>query len=414
MLRPNRGLMIWIKFPTLSLVDFEAPTLRRGIFYIRLVGVILLVLMLENFKKLDWVLFLSIMPLLAAGLISMKSFGFSQEAGDYFFWRQLIWIGLGLILFFGISFAGLRWLRFGPVLILFYLAVNLMLVALLAFGQASKGAVSWFRFGVFSLEPSELAKISLILILAKYFSRRHIEIANVKHIVISGLYAFLPAALVFLQPDFGSAIVISVLWVGMVMASGISKKHFFILILTAIFSAAIIWFFLLAPYQKARIYSFFNPYLDPRGAGYHAIQSKIAVGAGGLFGRGIGLGSQSRLEFLPEHQTDFIFAAFAEEWGFAGSLFLFIFFALVVWRVAKAGSIMKDNFGRLYAVGLGTFLVSQFFIHVGMNVGLLPITGLPLPFVSYGGSSLLSFFAVLGVLMSLKIHSSFLAGEADQ
>ncbi|QQG46644.1 MAG: rod shape-determining protein RodA [Candidatus Niyogibacteria bacterium] len=365
-----------------------------------------------NFKKLDWVLFLSIMPLLAAGLISMKSFDFSpQGAGDYFFWRQLIWIGLGLILFFGISFADLRWLRFALPLILIYFAVNLMLAALLIFGQETKGAVSWLKFGAFSFEPSELVKIILILILAKYFSRRHIEIANFKHIIVSGLYAFLPAALVFLQPDLGSAIVISALWFAMIMASGISKKHFFILVLAAILLASLLWFSFLEPYQRSRIYSFFNPYLDPLGAGYHTIQAKIAIGSGGLYGRGIGFGSQSRLEFLPEHQTDFIFAAYAEEWGFLGVTFLFIFFALVVWRVARTGSLLNDNFGRLYAVGLGALLVAQFLIHVGMNIGFLPITGLPLPFVSYGGSSLLVFFLGLGILMSLKINSPFSAGE---
>ena len=241
--------------------------------------------------------------------------------------------------------------------------------------------------------------------MAKYFSRRHIEIANVKHIIVSGFYALLPAGMVFLQPDLGSAMVLSTLWFGMVMASGISKKHFFILVAAVLLVSALLWFFLMAPYQKARIYSFLNPYLDPRGAGYHTIQSKIAVGSGGLYGRGIGMGSQSRLEFLPEHQTDFIFAAFAEEWGLMGALFLISFFGLTVWRVAKIGYFLGDNFGRLYAVGLSVLLTTQFFVHVGMNVGLLPITGLPLPFVSYGGSSLVTFFAALGILMSLKTKS---------
>lgn len=364
--------------------------------------------MTDNFKKIDWVLLLSVLPLLAAGLVTMKSFEPSTElgvGGDYFFWRQVVWIILGLAVFFSISFLDLRWLRQSAPLIFIYFLISAMLLMLAIFGEETKGAASWIRLGAFSLEPSELAKISLILILAKYFSRRHIEIANVKHIIVSGFYAMIPVGLVFLQPDLGSAVVLSILWFGMVMASGISKKHFFILALSFIAVSAVLWIFVLAPYQKARIYSFLNPYLDPRGAGYHTIQSKIAVGSGGFYGRGIGFGSQSRLEFLPEHQTDFIFAAYAEEWGFFGAAFLIAFFTLLIWRVAKIGSFLSDNFGRLYAVGLGTLLTTQFFVHVGMNVGLLPITGLPLPFVSYGGSSLLTFFAALGILMSLKIKS---------
>lgn len=365
-------------------------------------------LMIGNLKKIDWIMLLSILPLLVAGLVTMKSFG---SENDYFFWRQLIWIGAGLAVFFTLSFSDLRWLYSGPVLVLIYFLTNALLLFLLMFGDETKGAASWIRLGAFSAEPSELAKVALILILAKYFSRRHIEIANIRHIIISGFYMLFPALLVFMQPDLGSAAVIGILWLGMVMASGISKKHFFILTGSVLLASAFLWIFVLAPYQKARIYSFLNPYLDPLGAGYHTIQSKIAVGAGGLFGRGIGFGSQSRLEFLPEHQTDFVFAAFAEEWGFFGSALLIAFFFLVVWRVARAGFSLSDNFGRLYAAGLSVLLVSQFFIHVGMNTGVLPITGLPLPFVSYGGSHLITLFVALGILASLKMKSSFLARE---
>ncbi len=371
-------------------------------------------LMTESLKKIDWVLLLSVLPLLIMGLVTMKSFGLPEQAGaggDYFFWRQLIWIGAGLAVFFALSFSDLRWLYSGFVLVIIYFFINALLIFLLAFGGETKGASSWLRLGAFSVEPSELAKIILVLVLAKYFSRRHIEIANVRHIIVSGLYAFLPLGIIFLQPDLGSASIIGILWLGMVMASGISKKHFFILSGASILISLLLWTFILAPYQQARIYSFLNPYLDPTGAGYHTIQSKIAVGAGGLFGRGIGFGSQSRLEFLPEHQTDFIFAAFSEEWGFFGSMLLIIFFFLVVWRVARSGFFLSDNFGRLYAAGLSILLISQFFIHVGMNVGVLPITGLPLPFVSYGGSSMVIFFTALGILSSLKIKSSFQAND---
>lgn len=348
-------------------------------------------------KKIDWILLGSLVPLLIAGLITMKSFG---EGADYFFTRQLIWIVLGVAIFLWLSFSDLSFLRSPAILVILYLVGVLGLLLLFFVGDPVRGAASWFRFGLFSLEPVEPIKIILVLMLAKYFSRRHIDIANIRHIIVSGLYILAPTLLVFLQPDLGSALVIGVLWLGMIMASGISKKHFFSLMILGAIVFTLMWAFALAPYQKDRITAFIDPYIDPQGAGYHTIQTQIAVGAGGLWGRGIGLGTQSRLEFLPEHETDFIFSAFAEEWGFAGVLFLVIFFGLVVWRVLRVGMLGEGNFEKLFAIGLGILLIAQFFIHVGMNVGLMPITGLSLPFVSYGGSSLITLFASLGILSS--------------
>lgn len=353
-------------------------------------------------KKIDWILFLSLIPLMSAGLITMKSFGPQAGVGqDYFFVRQLIWIALALVAFFWISFSDSSYLRSRFVLVALYLIGIAGLLLLFVVDGSVRGAASWFHLGLFSLEPVEPIKIILILLLAKYFSRRHIDIANIRHIIVSGLYVLIPLLLVFLQPDLGSALVIAAIWLGMVMASGISKKHFFSLMLLAIIVSTTLWFSVLAPYQRLRIYSFIDPYIDPQGAGYHTIQSQIAVGAGGLWGRGIGFGSQSRLEFLPEHETDFIFAAYAEEWGMIGSMLLATFFALVIWRILRIGIIGEGNFERFYAIGLGTLLITQFFIHIGMNVGLMPITGLPLPFISYGGSSLITLFAALGILNAL-------------
>ena len=364
--------------------------------------------MAARLKKIDWVLLLALAPLLIAGLITMKSFGpaASGGAGDYFFWRQLIWIAAGFIIFLWFSLSDLRWMFSSLALVVLYLSAVISLILLLLVGNPTRGAVSWFKLGLFSFDPTEVVKIILILILAKYFSRRHIEIANVKHIVISGFYAVLPAILIFLQPDFGSSLILGAIWFAMTMASGISKKHFFILIASAAAIFAVCWFFILAPYQRLRIYSFLNPYLDPRGSGYHTIQTTIAVGAGGVWGRGIGLGSQSRLEFLPEHRTDFIFAAIGEELGFVGVVFLIIFFTLLIFRIIKMAAAGNENFIRLYATGFAILLISQFLVHTGMNVGLLPITGVPLPLVSYGGSSLITFFASLGILMSMRAKST--------
>ncbi|MCH7883381.1 FtsW/RodA/SpoVE family cell cycle protein, partial [Patescibacteria group bacterium] len=242
-------------------------------------------------EKIDWILFLSAIPLLTAGLITMRSFG---GGDDYFFGRQLIWIALGIAIFLWLSFSDLAFLRSSGTLVTFYLIGIFALVLLLVIGGSVRGAASWFHFGIFSLEPVEPIKIILILMLAKYFSRRHIDIANIRHIIVSGFYVLIPMMLVFLQPDFGSALVLGVLWLGMVMASGISKKHFFALMALATVGFIVLWFFVLAPYQRLRIEAFIDPYIDPQGAGYHTIQTQIAVGAGGLWGRGIGFGSQSR------------------------------------------------------------------------------------------------------------------------
>ncbi|MBI1957406.1 MAG: rod shape-determining protein RodA [Candidatus Niyogibacteria bacterium] len=349
--------------------------------------------------RIDWILFASLVPLLFAGLITMKSFG---GGDDYFFWRQLAWIAASVAVFFGLSWSDPALLRSRSTLIGMYGAGLAALFLLFMTADPIRGASSWFRIGALSLEPVEPMKIILALILAKYFSRRHIEIANIRHIIVSGLYVLLPLILVFIQPDLGSALILIALWLATVLASGISKKHFFALGILAVAVAVIGWFFVLEPYQRTRIYSFLDPYLDPRGGGYHTIQAQIAVGAGSFWGRGIGYGSQSRLEFLPEPETDFMFAAFAEEWGFVGSFLLLIFFGIAVWRILRVGVMGEGNFERLFAIGFASTIIAQFFIHVGMNVGLLPITGLPLPFVSYGGSSLITLFAGLGILNSLS------------
>ena len=364
---------------------------------------------------IDWVLFFSLVPLLVAGLISMKGLAqplgldaggaLSGETGDYFFTRQLLWISLGIAVFLAFSFIDWRFLKRGELLLGLLFLSLLSLAFLVVFGTKVRGAAHWLRFSGFSVDPSDPIKLLLVLILAKYFSRRHIEIANIKHILISATYAIVPAGLVFLQPDFGSALVILSIWLGMVAVSGISKKHLALVFLTGILIFSIGWFFVLKPYQKSRILVFLNPLKDAKGAGYNALQSMIAVGSGQFFGKGVGYGTQSRLEFLPEHQTDFIFAAFAEEWGFAGVLMIFAFWGILIWRILQNSFNGKSNFERLFGIGLSIFLMSHFLINVGMNIGVLPITGIPLPFMSYGGSNLITMFAGLGILMAMRRQS---------
>ncbi len=349
--------------------------------------------------QVDWALIFALVPLFLAGLITMKTLG---GGDDYFFTRQVIWILLGLFLFFIASSLDWRILRNGWVLLALYILGILVLVGLPFLARETRGAQSWIRFGFFSLEPAEPMKLILILVLAKYFSRRHVEIRHIKHIIVSGLYAVLPAGLVFLQPDLGSAIIFGAVWLGMILVSGVSKRHLLSIILLGLALSLTAWFYVLAPYQKARILTFVHPFSDPRGAGYNALQSMIAVGSGGLWGRGIGYGTQSRLEFLPEHQTDFIFAAFAEEWGLAGVSVLFIFYGALFWRILKASRGGQTNFEKLFGLGLIFFILAHFTIHVGMNLGILPVTGISLPFMSYGGSHNITLLAGLGVLMGMR------------
>ena len=349
-------------------------------------------------SSIDWLLFFFLLPIVGAGLITMNSFmGETSFVG-----KQLIWVGLGLALFFLFSFVDFRFLRRTDVLVTLFIILISFLLFLLFFGSSVRGAKSWFQFGAFAWQPTDFMKLVLILILAKYFSRRHVEIRHIKHIAISGLYALIPFSLVFFQPDLGSAIIIFLIWLGIAIVAGISKKHLLAIFLITLVVLSALWFFALHPYQKERIVAFIHPLADLSGAGYNAYQSTIAVGSGQLMGKGVGYGTQSRLQFLPEYETDFIFAAFAEEWGFVGSALILILFGLVIWRILANAMVAASNFEMLFGIGIAILFVSQIAVNIGMNVGLLPVTGLPLPFMSYGGSHLISEFIALGILMGMR------------
>lgn len=352
--------------------------------------------MLNFFKKNDWLLFGAALLLSLAGLVTMNSF----TGENHFFQRQAVWLSVSVLVFFAASAVDWRVLRKKMAIVIIFGVSVLFLLLLFVMGSVFKGAQSWFDLGSFSFQPTDLAKIGLVLVLAKYFARRHVEIAHVRHIFVSGFYAFVIFALVLLQPDFGSAIIIFFIWLAMVLASGISKKHLAIVFLAGATVFTLMWFFAFKDYQKQRIVTFLNPLADIRGAGYNAYQSTIAVGSGQIFGKGIGLGSQSKLEFLPEYETDFMFAAFAEEWGFVGVIIIFCLYGTVIWRVLKISQRGETNFESLYGLGLVSILLSHFIIHVGMNVGLLPVTGIVMPLMSYGGSHLLAEFLALGILQS--------------
>ncbi len=337
----------------------------------------------------------------------MNSFLPVERAGaeKILFTRQIIWLALSIIALFAASLIDWRFLRrSGSIIILFAISCLTLLFLFIA-GSIFKGAQSWFNFGAFAFQPVDFAKLVLVMLLAKYFSRRHIEIANVRHILTSGLYTFIIFMLVFLQPDFGSAIIIFLIWLAMILFSGISKKHLLVVFLSGLIAFCGLWFFVFKDYQKTRIVSFVNPLTDLRGAGYNAYQSTIAVGSGEIWGKGVGLGSQSKLKFLPEYETDFIFAAFSEEWGFVGVIVIFGLYGVVFWRIIDISKRGATNFETLYGLGLFSIFFFHFIIHVGMNVGLLPVTGITMPFMSYGGSHMLAEFLGLGILMGQRSYA---------
>ncbi|MDP6527597.1 MAG: FtsW/RodA/SpoVE family cell cycle protein [Candidatus Pacebacteria bacterium] len=353
------------------------------------------------FRHIDWILFSSSLLLVFSGIVTMNSF----SGENYFFENQLIWASLGVGLFFLLSGIDFRFLRRTSVIIALFVGSVLLLLLLFLFGDIVKGAQSRFDFGLLAVQPADPIKLVVILLLAKYFTRRHIEIANIRHIIVSGFYAFIIFTLILLQPDLGSAIIVALIWLGMVFASGISKRHFLAVLLLGAVASVGMWFYVFEDYQKDRILTFIHPLTDIRGAGYNAYQSTIAVGSGEIFGKGVGYGTQSKLQFLPEYETDFIFAAFAEEWGFVGVILLFILFSIVIWRVLENAKIGATNFEILFGIGLATLFISHFAIHVGINVGLLPVTGTTIPFMSYGGSHLITEFVGLGILMGMRRYA---------
>lgn len=292
-------------------------------------------------------------------------------------------------------------LRRSRIVVILYTLIVVLLGFVFLFGTVVKGAQQRFDLGFISLQPSDFAKLVLVIVLAKYFARRHVAIGHIRHIFVSGAYAFILCAMVFLQPDFGGAIIIAAIWLGMVLVAGISWRHLAALVITGLVVTGALWQYALVDYQKNRILTFLHPLADIQGAGYNAYQATIAVGSGEWIGKGIGQGSQSKLRFLPEYQTDFIFAAYAEEWGFVGVVLLFGLYAVLIIRTLRAAKHAPDNFGTLFGVGVAIMFTTNFLVHVGMNIGLLPVTGTTTPFMSYGGSHLLTEFAALGILTGL-------------
>ena len=356
---------------------------------------------LNHFRKLDWVLITCAVLISVFGLLGIYS---TSLAKDNFlnFEKQVIFFAVGFILMLLISFFDYRILRNNSYLILIIYFISLILLTgLHFFAPIIRGTKGWYKIGFLTLDPSEIVKIVLIILLAKYFSMRHVEMYKFKHILLSGAYVFLPVFLVFTKPDLGGAMILILIWLGILLVSGIKLKHFLILSLIFVLVAGFSWQFLLQDYQKSRIISFIFPY-DVLGGSWSQNQAKISIGSGQILGAGLGQGSQVKYGFLPEPHTDFIFSVLAHEWGFLGISVFFIMYLILIWRILKIAIESDSNFPRLFAIGFSIILITQFSINIAMNLSILPVAGIHLPFVSYGGSGLIANFISLGIMQSIR------------
>ena len=360
----------------------------------------------EKFFNLDLILLFSILLL---GIISVFA-QFSSSGGnfDYYSKSHAVRFGVFFILFLVVAFTPIRFWH--GTSFLMFLILLLLLLFVKFYGIQSQGSRRWVNFYIINLQPSEIMKISIILFLSNYYHKiSEGDVNKVRYLLYPVLAIMAPFILVLTQPDLGTAILILLSGVVVTWLAGVRWKIFAYLSLATIILAPFAISFL-KPYQKSRILTFWNPELDPLGAGYQIIQSKIAIGSGGLFGKGFLNGSQAYLNFLPEKHTDFIFTLYSEEFGFAGSVFMIFLYSLITYRIIKIGNETRSIFGKLYCFGFA----NAFFIYVAVNMsmvlGLLPIVGAPLPILSYGGSSMLAIMFGLGIVMSCNVYKNSVVG----
>jgi rod shape determining protein RodA len=360
--------------------------------------------------KIDWVLFFAVILLLLISLLALYSVSLSDQGlGSLNFKKQAFsgFLGVAGLLF--LSFYDYR--AFNVYSTKLYFLGLAILGWVIFWGTKVHGTTGWIGLGGFNFQPVELIKLIVVVFLASFLSKKKDQLTTIVRIIASIVLVFIPVFLILCQPDFGSAVIIIGSWLVMLVLSGIDKKNLAFLFLGVVFIVAVGALFL-KDYQRDRVSNFFDPTRDPRGSGYNVIQSMVAVGSGGVFGKGIGHGSQSQLNFLPEKHTDFIFAVICEEMGFFGALTVLALFGIIFWRMREIVISSRDNFGYICVMGIMSMLVIQVAINIGMNIGVAPVAGVPLPFLSYGGSSLLSSLAAVGIAQSVymrrtrNIHSS--------
>lgn len=352
-------------------------------------------------RSFDWPLFTAVGLLVLMGLAAVYSVDLSRGSDLFYFKKQFLALSVGLVLLFSASMSQHTLWRY--LAKWWYLFSFLLMGSVLVFGSTIRGTRGWFSVAGFSFQPVEMAKIGLILMIAYIISRFGRRFDRPLFFFGSGFFCFLFLILTMLQPDLGSAVLLGIIWLGMIWAVG-ARRLYLVMLATGVIILAITgWFFFLKPYQKDRLANFIDPGRDPLGSGYNVTQSIIAVGAGKFFGRGLGFGSQSQLRFLPEAQTDFVFSVIGEELGLAGVMVMLALFGILFWRLLLIIQKSNDDFVAATATGILILFFSQLFINVGANLGLLPVTGVTLPFVSYGGSSLVINLLLVGILESMMV-----------
>lgn len=352
---------------------------------------------LRIFKNYDWFLLSSTLFLCAMGLAVLFSntYNFNMDSEAI---RQSIFMAIGIISMFFLSQMDYRIFRsYSGIL---YIITVAMLGGVLIFGKVANNAQRWIDLGFFQLQPSILAQLLMVIIMAKFFSERYEEMHKPKTILLSGAYMAVPTLLVAAQPNLGTAIVFAFVWAVMLLVSNAKRIHIWALGAMGAAAVPVVWLNMKA-YQKQRVLTFLNPASDPMGAGWNVKQAIIAIGSGQFWGRGLGRGTQSQLNFIPYKHTDFIFAALGEEMGFLGVGILLLLFMLFFYRGIRTAMLARDFFGTYLAIGILAILFIHVFVNIGMNMGIMPVTGIPLPFVSYGGTPALVFLAAVGILESI-------------
>lgn len=361
-------------------------------------------LSLRNFiQRFDFILTLTTLGLVALGVVLIFSATNADPIRQTDAYRQISWIIIGFVAL--AVAAAINYQKIRNYTIPIYILNLILLLSVIIGGQSVRGTRAWIPLGFFRLQPSEFAKVALIITLAAFLAERKGDISRFRDLALSFFHLALPLLLVLAQPDLGTALVFLAIWLGMLLVGGVKIRHYILIILLGILAIALIVHFqVLKDYQMKRLLVFLNPDLDPLGAGYNLRQSKIAIGSGQLSGKGLFLGTQTRLNFIPEHHTDFIFSVLGEELGFIGTAAFLILYFILLSRGIRIASTARDLFGALLAVGIVSMLLFQVLVNVGMTIGIMPITGLPLPLASYGGSSMVSSLIAIGLLLSISLR----------
>lgn len=363
---------------------------------------------LVRLRDFDPVLFLAALGLVAMGTLLIYSGSFSQFGSPHGLdfshpvVRQAVFACCGLLL--ALLLARVDYRALGSVSVGLYIAAVASLAFVLIAGEVTHGSRRWIELGGTPVQPSELAKLIVVIALAKYLADHQEQMGSVRVFLTSLVIAAVPAALVFAQPDLGSAVIFAAVWFGLVVVGGAPWKHLGVLLGMAVVAVPFTFIGLVTDYQRERIALWLDPGRDPLGAGFQSEQADIAIGSGGVFGKGLTHGTQTQLNFLRTETTDYVFSVLGEELGFIGALLLFGLFIVLLWRALRVAELSRDMFGRLLATGMVIYILLQAFINVGVNLGLLPVTGIPLPFVSQGGSSLIALFIGLGILQSILLR----------